>query len=327
MKKLKVLSIFWHSVEPDSIDPEFLAGWNPTASLFREQIKFLTDHYNPISIREFMELTEDPSRLRVYKKPPVLLSFDDGFKNVIDQALPILNDFGSPAVFFVIGEILRNPGFLPWYVERNYLVRKTRKESVVYENASLDLTSKAGRKELILLFAASFKMCRLDSDRERSLSNFAELLDVHRPAPRDLDQDLRFVDKHDLAGLGSSSLLTVASHAMTHRFLDGLSYDEQFNEMQQSHTLLSMASPSYFPALAYPGGAFNADTIVAAERVYKCAFAGFSGASYRNKCAYPRIGIGRDTTSQLSYSISRRRLRYVLPLKRLLGVSGVWRSR
>ena len=323
MKKLKILSAYWHSVEPDSINPDFLAGWNPTVSLFRKQIQFFVDRYTPISIHEFARLAEDPSRQQLYKKPAALLGFDDGFKNVVDQALPVLNDFGVPALFFILGEIVTNPGFLPWYVERNYLIRRTRKKSVTYGNVVFDLTSRDERRNLIQSFASSIKACRLDSDRDRSFTSFAELLGVPRPAPRDLDEDLRFITADDFAKLGSSSLLTVASHAMTHRFLNGLTYDEQLNELKQSHLLLAKTSPSYFPALAYPGGAFNTDSIMAAKQTYKYAFAGLTGASYRNEWAYPRVGIGHDTPEHLSYAISGTRLTYVLPLKRLLNRAGI----
>jgi polysaccharide deacetylase len=183
MRKPKVLSVFWHSVEPDSIDSSLLNGSNPTASLFRQQIKFLCDNYTPISIREFVQLNEDGSLLGSYKKPPLLMSFDDGFKNVIDQALPILSEFGAPALFFVIAEVVRNPEFVPWYVECMHLVRKTRKTNVVYNGTPLDLTSLAGRRAVGTLVAQSFKNCRTAADRQSVLDGCAELLAVRRFRP------------------------------------------------------------------------------------------------------------------------------------------------
>src|SRR5689334_21211278 len=132
MSTQSVLSVFWHSVEPDSLNPRFLDGSNPTISLFRDQLRFLTQNYTPISIHRFLELREQPSLWRIYKRPSVLLTFDDGFKNIVENALPVLDEFGVPAVFFVLGEVVKDPGFVPWYVERNQMCRRTRKTQVLY---------------------------------------------------------------------------------------------------------------------------------------------------------------------------------------------------
>ena len=326
MEKLKVTCICWHSVEPDSINPAFLNGWNPTASLFREQIKFFLKHYTPMSVHQFIELSEDPSQFRLYRKPPVLLSFDDGFKNVIDQALPILNELRVPAIFFVIGEIIKNPEFVPWYVECLYMLRKTKKRAVTYNDISVQLNLPEGQNRLVFSFGARFKMCRSDDEREKSLTDIAGLLSVARPSARELHDDLRFVVANDLTKLGPSSLLTIGSHAMTHRFLDSLSYEEQCHELRESQVVLSKVSPSYFPALAYPGGSFSPASVAIAQDTYKCAFAVEWGSAYRNLHAYPRIAIGRDTTDHIAYAISRLRLTYLLPLKRMFRTAKHWAS-
>jgi len=326
MERFKVICICWHSVESDSINPEFLDGTNPTVSLFREQMRFLIEHYSPISIRQFMELSENPSLLSLYKKPPILLTFDDGFKNVIDQALPVLSEFGVPASFFVIGQIIKDPDFVPWYVEGTHMLRRTPKTTVVYQGTTLNPRSQEGRAKLMHLFYCSFGASHTYAECETKLFDLSELLAVKRPRACDLDSDLRLVNADDLTKLGASSLLSIGSHAMTHRFLNNLSYTEQIFELEQSQLLLSKISPLYFPALAYPGGAFNGDTVAIAQGRYKCAFALAAGSSYRNIYVYPRVIIGRNTASHLAYAISPLRLSYLLPFKRLLRTSRIWNS-
>jgi len=285
--------------------------------VFRDQIKFLVENYRPISIPEFLASQHKPVG-RYDKRPPVLLTFDDGFKNVIDQALPVLNEFGVPAAFFVLGAVVKEPGFVPWYVERIHILRRTRKTRVMYDNISVDLTSSTGRQALASLFRKSLRTCRSDQQREEKLGTFAELLAVARPRGTDLDDDLRFVNGDDLSKIGRSSLLTVGSHGMTHRFFDTLSAEEQFYELQESHDVLSTCTSSYFPAVAYPGGAFNVDTVKTARRIYKAGFATANRASYRNIYAYPRVGLGNDKREHVAYATSRVRLNYIFPLKRLL---------
>jgi hypothetical protein len=100
--------------------------------------------------------------------------------------------------------------------------------------------------------------------------------------------------------------------------LDSLNLEDQRQELEQSHILLSRCSPSYFPAFAYPGGSFDPDTIALTKQIYQCAFALCFGASYKNIYAYPRIGIGEDSTKHLAYAISSKRITYVIPVKRFL---------
>lgn len=322
---MKILSLFWHNIWPDPMSPKNLDRLSSTVSMFRDHIRLIIDNYTPISISDFVEITSNAGLIRSYTKPPVLLGFDDGFKNVITQAHPILNEFRIPAVFFVIGEILRNPEFVPWFVEFIHFTRRTQKRRIDHNGLTIDLSSRQDYVRLQHLFQTSFKASRSESDREGLLTNLADLLGVCRPRAFDLDEDLRFVTKEDLAALSSSSLLTVASHAMTHRFLDSLTYDEQVSELEQSDELLREHCPSYYPVIAYPGGAFRADTIAIAKRIYKAGFAVFVGSSYRNRYAHPRIGIDHAAKHELAYIISPKRLNYILPLKRLLHATGIRR--
>lgn len=315
MTSPKILSIFWHSVESDSLVPD---RTNPPLRLFREHIKFITQNYNPISLLDFLRIREDQRRIGSYNKPPVLLGFDDGFKNVIRFALPVLQEFQAPAIFFVIGEILRNPQFVPWYVERKYLLRKAKKTSIVYGGVRINLSSQQDHAKLKRLFDVFFSACKSESGRQNLLRDLASLLGIDRPKGCDLDEDLRFVDGEDLANLAPSSLLTVGSHALTHRDLATLSYEEQVDELRHSDFLLRESCPAYYPALAYPNGSFNRDSITITKRIYKAGFAVLHGSSYGNLYAYPRICLGHESVQELAYTISAVRQKYILPIKRVL---------
>jgi peptidoglycan/xylan/chitin deacetylase (PgdA/CDA1 family) len=204
-----------------------------------------------------------------------------------------------------------------------HLIRRTVKKTTTYDNTSIDLSSRHGRVELKRRFDRRFKACRSEPDRQNLLTNLAERLGVDRPTGAVLDEDLKFVDPKDLASLASSALLTVASHAMTHRDLATLSYEEQACELEQSDSLLREHCPAYFPVVAYPNGSLNGNTVSIANRIYKAGFAVFLGSSYRNVYAYPRIGINHNSVQELAYAISPKRLNYILPIKRFLHVMGL----
>jgi peptidoglycan/xylan/chitin deacetylase (PgdA/CDA1 family) len=326
MKKIKILSLFWHNIVPDSINPEHIGGLNLPVSLFREQIEYIVSNYTPISIMDFMRSMEDESLLHSYAKPPVLLGFDDGFKNVIDYGLPVLKEFGTPALFFVIGEILRNPDFIPWYVEVRHLLRKSVRKTIFHNNIEINLESREGHRMFIKnLFSPSFKSCREEEERQRCLADIANVLNVERPALwSDLDDDLRFVRREDLSGR-VDSLLTIGSHAMTHRNLASLTKEEQVYELEQSHLLLRKHCPSYYPTISYPDGSFNDSSISIVKRIYSSAFAVSPSASYRNLYSYPRHCVDDISVKKLKYVLSPFRLNYLLPIKKNLHYLGLRR--
>lgn len=324
MRKLKILSLFWHSVNLDTIPQEYIDGTNPTKNVFIDQLKFISNNFTPLSITEFMEIASSSHKKHFYSKPPVLLGFDDGFRDVIKVALPVLEEFKIPAVLFVLGEAINNPDFVVWYVERIHLMRKAEKRDIVFDNMNINMNSQQDRAKLKRHFKNSFFACRSETDRQGLLSKLAYLLGVKRPVASDLDEDLRLMTKKDLE-IVDSSIMTVSSHAMTHRYLERLTFEEQLYELEQSNLILKSNCPSYYPVVSYPGGSFNSVTIDIAQRIYKGGFAVLIGSSYRNLYAYPRVGLGYCTQSELANFVSKKRINYIYPIKRFLHKTGIRR--
>jgi peptidoglycan/xylan/chitin deacetylase (PgdA/CDA1 family) len=323
MRRPKVLSVFWHGVASDA-----LAGdgdsMDPPVSLFKSQVQFLIDRYTPVSVWEFLKIIDGGRPVESYPRPPVLLGFDDGFRSVIVNALPILVQLGVPAVAFVIAAVVKDPNFLPWFVERKQIIRRARHRRIVYRGADLDLNCLKGRAQAQRLVEAAFRAARSDEARQHVMTHFAELVGVRRPVVGELDDDLCLATSDDLARLGESSMLTVGSHAMTHRHLADLNNDEQRRELRDSDTVLRQHIAAYCPVIAYPAGSFSASTIALASETYKAGFAVFANASYRNRFAYPRVGLGNEVVSELPYVLGSLRLNWLLPLKQW---SGTWAPR
>jgi len=316
----RVLSVFWHGVAPESLPPE-LETKDPRPSVFRAQVEFFARNYCPISVWDFLDIIETRRSVGSYARPPVLLGFDDGFRSVILNALPILVELGVPAVFFVVGDVIDKPDFIPWFVERRYMIRRARREHVVYRGVSLDLARRQARENAHHLTEVAFRGAQSEWERQAVLTEFAEVVGVPRPTVEDLDDDLQFVTREDLLRLGPSSILTVASHAATHRHLGDLDPDEQLHELTRSDTILQKLSPSYCQVIAYPAGCFNETTVSIAKKIYRAGFAVFQGASYRNSYAYPRVGLGDETVKELPYAVSALRMSFFMPLKKWLRIA------
>lgn len=67
---------------------------------FRRQMEYLKEHgYRPTTLAALADLQDRGAPL-----PPesVVITFDDGYRNNLDNAQPILREFGFPAVIFIV---------------------------------------------------------------------------------------------------------------------------------------------------------------------------------------------------------------------------------
>lgn len=70
---------------------EYAADLSP--ELFKEQIRRFVERYEPVDLPELIETETSAKRFAV--------TFDDGFRNVAEEAVPILHEFGVPATVFL----------------------------------------------------------------------------------------------------------------------------------------------------------------------------------------------------------------------------------
>lgn len=85
-------------------------GLTVTPAEFRAQLAWLRDHgYTTVDApavwSAFFEGTPLPPK-------PVMLTFDDGYDDMHDVALPLLREFGDVGVFFVVVNLLGRAGYL-----------------------------------------------------------------------------------------------------------------------------------------------------------------------------------------------------------------------
>lgn len=71
---------------------------------FRQQMRYLRDHdYQVVDLRALLRLLDGGEQL---SGNVTAITFDDGFQDTFDLACPILKEFGFPATFFVISDMM-----------------------------------------------------------------------------------------------------------------------------------------------------------------------------------------------------------------------------
>jgi peptidoglycan/xylan/chitin deacetylase (PgdA/CDA1 family) len=114
--------LMYHSVMPDpAVHSDSLGGIIHSESQFRAQMDLLSRDYHPISLEQLMD---NLNRGRDLPNRSVVVTFDDGYTDNCEVAMPILNQLRIPATFYVTVDCVEQRK-LPWPSRLRYAFRKT----------------------------------------------------------------------------------------------------------------------------------------------------------------------------------------------------------
>jgi len=236
----RLLILGWHNVQPT---PAFPGPADGAAALHR-QLRWLRRVARVVPLREALDRLEAGAGLG---GRAVAITFDDGYRDNLDLAVPVLADLGLPATFFLV------PAFLggsvqPWWEQLAAAFASARAVSVAFDGRTWPLTDFEARRRAERDLAAVLK--RLDaSTREQRVRGLIEQLDLPGGAPRTpamLDWD----DATDLVRLG----FDVGSHSLRHVILSREAPAVQRADLEGARRALSEGLGVNADLVAYPNG-------------------------------------------------------------------------
>jgi peptidoglycan/xylan/chitin deacetylase (PgdA/CDA1 family) len=183
--------------------------------VFDAHCRLIATACNPISLDEFREVLEGNRAL-----PPraVIVTFDDGYRSVLEYGLPSLEQHGIPAAVFVcIEPVLRSQHF--WF---DTLCREHDEQAVLQ---AATIPYEAWRRQKQSMVATSYEH------------------EHHRP-----------MTVSELRRLAASPLIEIGGHTLTHPVLAHTSLDEQRCEIVGCRTALEEVIDKPVNAFAYPFG-------------------------------------------------------------------------
>lgn len=287
---------------------------------FRRQVKFLRRHYAPVGLHQVVAALGGRAPL-----PPssVLVTFDDGFRNNYDRALPVLRELGVPAVVFVTTGMLDRPGTLPWVEELSArIVRGTGSRLELRDgDIAFDLALEDAGSRVRACDAVRRHLKRAGSAvRER----WMEQIRRQCPLPDGAYEPERyaFLDWDQARALARSGV-AVGSHTVNHLCLVGLSEDEMTREVEGSRRRIEEEIGAPCLGFAYPDGAPETISEAGWRRVERAGYA----------AAFTQIP-GPNRTGSDRYRLRRYNvpgggagfLAFVATLCGLRGGAGGWRG-
>ncbi len=92
--------LMYHSIADNSDDP-----YTVSVNAFREQISWISEYgFDVVSLSFLLRSIQTRNRRILRKK--VVITFDDGYRDFITNALPVLMDYGASATVFLVTDML-----------------------------------------------------------------------------------------------------------------------------------------------------------------------------------------------------------------------------
>jgi peptidoglycan/xylan/chitin deacetylase (PgdA/CDA1 family) len=254
--------LLYHGVEESPL------RWNRLAveaRAFERQLLFLRRERRPVSLGELV------SALRSGRPADgmVALCFDDGLRNNLTQAVPLLRRHGVPATLFVATYHCDDRRLL-WF-------NKAKLAFLYFPSAELSvlgrrfrLGSAAGRRrslQSVLDAASALPLAELMA-LDRALPDPADFA-----PPEVFEGGFRGLSRDELATLRSDPLIEIGAHTRFHPFLSRCTDAEIEAETEEGRAYLESAvgiRPRFF---SYPAGDYDHRAVRVAKRLgFEAAF-------------------------------------------------------
>jgi len=262
-------SIMFHHFHDEKHLP---AQGSLNSSDFSQMLDWLSDRYNLIGAREYLEKFESEK----LSENDICLSFDDALLCQYDIAIPILEERGIDAFFFVYSSVFTgNPdnleifryfrtnnfsGIADFYNQFFELVESELKDSL---DQHRQVYSSLNYLNAFPFYTESDKWFRYLRDQVLGVQKYEQLMlrlmAVKGFTPNDVIDDL-WMSEDDLKDVANRGHL-VGLHSYSHPMqMSKLNYEEQFSQYKKNLDHLSSVVGDVV-CMSHPCGDYNEDTL------------------------------------------------------------------
>ena len=200
---------------------------------------------------EIVGLDAVPERLAAPRdRPFAVLTFDDGYRDNLAHAAPVLRRHGAPWTLFVTSDFADQRGRL-WWMELERAVGRLDRVRIPVGAASLDLPARSP-EEKTRAFEAIYRDLRAGPE-ERLLDTIAALCREAGFAPGDLACEL-CLDWGGLRALARDPAVTFGAHTVSHPMLAKHGREAAAREIAEGRARLEAEIGRPVRHLSYPVG-------------------------------------------------------------------------
>lgn len=253
----RLLVLGYHNVGPTWRWPMLRADPHPAAN-FARQMTALAKLTNIVPLDQALA---DITHGRPLPPRAVAITFDDGYRDNLTSAVPILSRLGIPATVYLVPDFLSHRVYA-WWEQLSWALASARATSVDVGGARLGLSDPADRARALTIIEADLKRCD-SATRHARVDRLVDALEP-RGEYRTSDLFMNWDEARDLVRTG----VAIGSHTMSHAILAREDRQVQRDDLRESRETLQQQLGVPVPTLAYPNGQaddYDATTIAAAR--------------------------------------------------------------
>lgn len=291
-KRLTVLTL--HRVVPQEKE-NGLPTIRISTENFESLLRFVGKHYKVISLSECLEHFRTKTK---FARSSLLVTFDDGYRDVLTHALPVLRKYRFPSVIFVPTQAVEQGSGFWWDALYDLLTHGTAQTINTREVTDPAVRHFMEKVEDILQLR--------QPNRKSAILDLIESLQDSNTEVRERVLSCLFKNSHktsetvvnwqQLQEMAASGM-TIGSHTVHHEFLSSISEEEAMAELQNSREKLETQLDTRIESFSYPGGRYNSGTVRSVEEAgYDCAFVAEAGINslQDHRFKLKRINISDD---------------------------------
>lgn len=236
--------LMYHSVmENPNVVADSLGAIVHSTRVFEAQMQMVARDFHPVNLEEAGRYVMGEAE---FPKWPVVVTFDDGYADNYEVAMPILNRCGVPAAFYITVDCVERKT-LPWPSRLRFAFRTTREKTWVDEaGIPWRLASPEERERAYL--SACDRFCKLTGMvLEREVKKIELDLDAK---VGDESRNL-MMDWEQVRGLSRNGHI-VGSHTMTHPNLAFLEIEDVRHELSESKRQMENRIGTAIHHVSYP---------------------------------------------------------------------------
>ncbi|UCG54648.1 MAG: polysaccharide deacetylase family protein [Dehalococcoidia bacterium] len=251
INRYKAVILWYHGICDDNFD--LLKGYDErhiSKSSFREQMEYLKRKgYSFLTMTEFVSTIKNKGKFH----KNIVLTFDDGFKNVIKNAYPIMQEYNAKGCFYLVSDLTGTDNLL-WtdYVET--LIRNQKQGSYQFD-------FKGKKYTYIFTDKKSYEKAMQDiKSKLRSISNTERLEHLKQFGDINIEnapKEFALASWEEVKEL-DPNVLEIGCHTRSHPNCTNLISDEELqNEIYHSKMDIENKTERKVEHFCYPAGSYD----------------------------------------------------------------------
>lgn len=265
-------------------------GMYVTPETFAHHLDWLAESFAILPLGEIVEALESGTAL---PRGACAVTFDDGWRDNLEHALPALRARRLPATIFAVSDRVGTPGaFWPDEVCRGLAPLGPRERGATLRQVGLERALDSGDD----VAAALLLLKALDETERSAVLGALRRATQGGAAAASVADERELLDWSELDRLAEQGV-AIESHGASHAILTGVSRARAKDELARSLAALRARGHARLGLFAYPSGAFDGEVVELAREVgYRAAFTTQIGLASRgeDRLRLPRVAVHED---------------------------------